>query len=380
MPSALTEIISFNVAHDDSITLRLYQKPTIVYDIDPPGTATTININGNIISVFPYSETVFIDDLNTISSIIDSDYGFKSWGSNYNSLLNGNSINNSFYGIYNDTIVLYLTSTSAFIAGNDTICKNAKEKAEVSVSFTGVSPFTFSFKIDGVIQPTVITTINPYIITTKIGGNYSLFSYNDANEFGKISGQAIVTILPEPIAQFNPQPDSMTILYTTTQLIDRSEGSIASWQWDFGDNTPPVFSENPYHTYKDSIAIYQISLIVKDNKGCLDTSFKHVQITDDYWIYIPTSFTPDKDGLNDKFCISYNGIRSATFNFNVYDKFSNLVFTTNNIYDLSSGNGWDGTHYKTGNKLPSEMYIYQIYYQDFNGWKHQETSELIIIR
>jgi hypothetical protein len=26
------------------------------------------------------------------------------------------------------------------------------------------------------------------------------------------------------------------------------------------------------------------------------------------------------------------------------------------------------------------VYIYQIYYQDHEGWKHQETSELIITR
>ncbi|MEC7863651.1 MAG: CotH kinase family protein [Bacteroidota bacterium] len=379
-PSGLTEIISFTVAYSDTIKLHLYQKPTIVYDINPPGTTTTIEINGSVISVFPYSETVFIDNLNILNPNIDPNYGFGFWNSNYNTLLNGGSINNSFYGIYNDTITLNLSSVSAFIAGNDTICENSQDGAKISVYFTGISPFTFNFTIDGIIQPPITTTINPHIITTKIGGNYSLASYNDANEFGTLSGQAMVTILSPPIAQFNAQPDSMTILFTTTKLVDNSVGNIIGWIWDFGDNTTNEFIQSPYHTYPDSIAIYQIGLIVHDDQGCADTTQNLITITDNYWIYIPNSFTPDHDGVNDKFCLAYNGIRDATFIFNVFDRFSNLVYATNNIQDLSCENGWDGTHYETGNDLPMGTYIYQIYYQDFEGWKHQETSELTIVR
>ena len=172
----------------------------------------------------------------------------------------------------------------------------------------------------------------------------------------------------------------MNVLFTTTQLVDKSLGNITAWEWNFGDNTSNEFIQNPYHTYKDSIAMYQISLIVSDDQGCADTAQHLITITDDYWIYIPNSFTPDLDGINDRFCISNNGIREATFTFNVFDRFSNLVYATNNIQDLSCENGWDGKHYQTGKDLPMGAYIYQIYYQDFEGWKHQETSELIIAR
>jgi gliding motility-associated-like protein len=379
-PSALTEIISFNVTYSDTIKLYLYQKPTIVYDLNPSGTTTSILINGINIAAFPYSETVFIDNLNTINPNIDPDYGFGFWSANNNTLLNGGSINNSFYGIYNDTITLNLSSISAFISGNDTICENSQDGAKVNISFTGISPFTFNFAIDGVIQSPITTTINPYTINTKTGGSYTLASYNDANEFGSLSGQAMVTVLIPPIAQFNAQPDSMTILFTTTQLVDKSLGNIVAWDWSFGDNTTNEFVQNPYHTYQDSIGIYQITLIISDNQGCVDTAQNLITITDDYWIYIPNSFTPDYDGINDRFCLAYNGVRGATFTFNVFDRFSNLVYSTNKIEDVSCENGWDGTHYETNNDLPMGVYIYQIYYQDFDGWKHQEASELIIIR
>jgi gliding motility-associated-like protein len=382
-PNALTETISFTVAYSDTIKLHLYQKPTIVYDIVPAGTTTSIDINGVNIAVFPYSETVFIDDLNTLSPNIDPNYSSGSWSSNYNPLLNGNTINNSFYGIYSDTLTLTLSTVSAFIAGNDSVCENAKNGAKVSVYFTGFSPFTFNLSIDGISQPPITTTINPYIINTTVGGNYALVSYNDANEFGTVSGQAMVTMLSSPIAQFNAQPDSMTILYTTTQLVDKSVGDIVSWQWDFGDNTIQDFTSSPYHTYKDSLGIYQISLIVMDDNGCSDTTFRQLWIADEYWMYIPNSFTPDLDGVNDVFCLIHHGVREETFYFNIYDRFSNLVYATENIADLEcflNSNGWDGKHDKTGNDLPMGTYIYEVYFQDFEGWKHQDRGHIFIVR
>ncbi len=68
---------------------------------------------------------------------------------------------------------------------------------------------------------------------------------------------------------------------------------------------------------------------------------------------------------------------------NVYDRFSNLVYVTDNIEKLEcflNSNGWDGTHYKTGAQLPMGAYIYEVYFQDFEGWKHQEQGHLFIVR
>ncbi|MBT5090745.1 MAG: hypothetical protein HOM24_06635, partial [Flavobacteriales bacterium] len=382
MPLPANMLDSFYATNDDTVTLYLYKKPTITYDVDPPGTTTSVNINGNIISSFPYSETVYIDDLNTINPTVDPQYVFNSWETDSNTLLNGRTIaNNSFYGIYNDLVTLHIYKMSAFIDGNDTVCDNTKVSAQVKVYFNNaIAPYTFSYAINGNVQPSITTTINPYIINTKQEGNYILTSFTDANAAGAINGSAMVTILASPTANFEAQPDSMTILFTTTQLVDKSEGNIVSWQWDFGDNSAPNFTYNPYHTYSDSIASYQINLIAQNDKGCSDTIFKQIQIRDDYWIYIPNSFTPDLDGINDKFCISFNGVREETFVFNVYSRFSELVYSTNNIHDLDCDNGWDGKHQKSGEELSLGTYIYEIYYQDFEGWKHQESSEIILIR
>ena len=120
-----------------------------------------------------------------------------------------------------------------------------------------------------------------------------------------------------------------------------------------------------------------------DNLGCSDTTYKQIWVLDDYWMYIPNSFTPDLDGINDVFCIQYHGVRKENFYFNVYDRFSTLVYTTSNITDLEcelNSNAWNGKHYKTGNDLPMGTYVYEVYFQDFEGWKHQDMGNLFITR
>ena len=356
----------------------------INYNINNPGTAT-FTIDG-VIQAMPYSQNYWAGETISIVATLQPDWAFVKWRTNNNAVLpNSNSITATFSPMTSDSCVLVTVELNAFIAGNDTICDNANP-AKVNVYFRGGDPpFTFVYEINGVSQPSITTFSDPYVIKTKEEGVYTLLSFRDINSEGRTSGSAFVKVFQAPTADFEAQPDSMTIIYTTSQMIDKSlaDTSIANWQWNFGDNTPLSNDTSPFHTYPEYIDIYQVSLIIEDKNGCTDTVFKQVWVTDDHWIYIPNSFTPDLDGINDVFCIQYNGIRLETFYFNVYDRFSDLVYSTSNISELEcelSSNGWDGTHYLSKKELPLGTYIYEIYFQDFEGWKHQDMGNLSIIR
>jgi len=358
----------------------------INYNINNPGTAT-FTIDG-VVQAMPYSQNYWAGETISIIANMQPNWWFSQWRTYSNSVLpNTNSITATFVANASDSCVLVTVSippVKAFISGNDSICSNNLHQAEVKVSFSGVSPFTFIYAINGVHQPLVLETkANPYTINSSEEGIYTLVSFSDANETGYISGSAIVTIIGCPTALFTTATDTLSILFPSVQLNDITVGNIVSWQWDFGDNTIQDFTSNPYHTYKDSLGIYQISLIVMDDNGCTDTTLKPLWIADEYWMYIPNSFSPDLDGLNDVFCLTHHGVREETFYFNIYDRFSNLVYATENITDLEcflNSNGWDGKHQVTGNDLSMGTYVYEVYFQDFEGWKHQDTGHLFIIR
>jgi gliding motility-associated-like protein len=76
-------------------------------------------------------------------------------------------------------------------------------------------------------------------------------------------------------------------------------------------------------------------------------------------LFIPNSFTPNKDRLNDVFKPSisfvHNGNANANvrYEFSIYNRWGELVFHTNNPHD-----GWDGTF--KGVQSEQDFYIYAI--------------------
>ena len=384
----ILDTLAFELQGD--VTVRaVFIPPTptrdIVYMVEPVGTTTSIDVNGVNINVFPTSVNYTIGDTISVVPQIDPLYGFSSWETDSVIMMPlATNPTDSFYVNHHDTVVLHiyeLPTIEAFISGNDSICDNAEEDANVSISFSGVAPFTFVYKYNGENKGPFTTNLNPYVIETKLEGSYELVSFSDVNEVGGVSGQAWVTVFSAPEADFHlTSSDTLSILNPTSEFIDDSYGNIVSWEWNFGDNSVYEYSQLVEHTFESTVSIYTVSLIVSDENNCKDTTYRNITIKDEYWMYIPNSFTPDNDQMNDKFCISYNGIRFETFNFTVYDRFSNIVYSTNSITDLDCNNGWDGTYQETGNPLLMGTYIYEVHYKELDGWKHQDFGTIFLIR
>ena len=79
-------------------------------------------------------------------------------------------------------------------------------------------------------------------------------------------------------------PPTADFSYTTADLIatftDQStdpDGSIASWNWDFGDGVTST-EQNPTHTYETS-GTYTVTLTVTDDQGATDSVSKDVTVT-----------------------------------------------------------------------------------------------------
>jgi gliding motility-associated-like protein len=278
-------------------------------------------------------------------------------------------------------------SQSAFISGDERICDN-EGFATVKINFLGNPPFTFVYAINGVSQPVRTTQDAMYCIETKENGIYTLTSFSDAFGQGAIIGSAIVTVVSAPTAIIHVSSDTLSVLYPQQTFVSQSLGSVIEQKWNFGDNTGDLIAYNPHHIFPvDEFGIglsniYETTLIIKDDMGCGDTAKYQIWVREEYYMYIPNAFTPDEDLRNDKFCIAYNAIRENEFLFKVYSSVGELIFQTTEPTTLSCerDNGWDGKHYKTQNDLPSDTYVYEIYYQDFEGWKHTNYGAITLVR
>ena len=84
-----------------------------------------------------------------------------------------------------------------------------------------------------------------------------------------------ISLYKELKADFYYMPLNPTDL-EEIQFIDKSNGDIVNYTWNFGDNNIS-YEKNPKHRYADD-GIYNVSLIVRDSNGNFDTCYKNIVV------------------------------------------------------------------------------------------------------
>jgi gliding motility-associated-like protein len=120
--------------------------------------------------------------------------------------------------------------------------------------------------------------------------------------------------------------------------------------------TYTVSMTDQYCTAKDSIRI-----IVVDPKtvDCKD-------------ILLPSAFTPNADGLNDGFGISNPFLVGDILVFEIYDRWGNVIFSSNNALEK-----WDGTY--RGQPVNPGVFLYRIVF-DCLGKRDSKSGSVTLIR
>jgi gliding motility-associated-like protein len=70
-------------------------------------------------------------------------------------------------------------------------------------------------------------------------------------------------------------------------------------------------------------------------------------------MYIPNTFTPNGDGINDLFMPKGMGFRPESFEMLIFDRWGTMIYKTIDIYK-----GWDGTI--KGTPIQNDVYIYKV--------------------
>ncbi len=81
---------------------------------------------------------------------------------------------------------------------------------------------------------------------------------------------------------------------------------------------------------------------------------------------IPNTFTPNRDGINDEFRVSYISLKS--YSIYIYNRWGRVVYQSDN-----PGDGWDGSGMATG------VYIYQIEAVGTDGMEYSEHGNLHLL-
>lgn len=186
---------------------------------------------------------------------------------------------------------------------------------------------------------------------------------------------APIIVSPKSESEISWLPESPTISENNVTFMASSKnGTIEKRQWVFsGTSNDTLDTQYPQRTFEYT-GRYPIMLITTTDLGCTDTVIKFLDIKDDFNVFIPNSFTPNGDNLNDIFQMKGTGIKQELFSMDVFDRWGALLFSTKD-----PAKGWDGT--VKGQQLTEGIYIYKIKLSGANGeGKKEYVGHITLIR
>ena len=212
-------------------------------------------------------------------------------------------------------------------------------------------------------------TVSPQVTTT--------YSLTISDEIGcQASDSVTVVVHPTPIAGFAPA-QFLTFLedgQAPVDFIDLSQNT-EFWDWNFGDPTSGSNNSSdpePTHIYTQS-GIYTVLQTVSTAFGCIDSITHPVSIQKPFYFYVPSAFTPDGDGINEVFIPLGEGVDLENYEFQIFDRFGRMIFSTNSLYQ-----GWDGK--EKGKELPLGVYVYVIKTQTMDKIPKEFIGTVTLVR
>lgn len=197
---------------------------------------------------------------------------------------------------------------------------------------------THLYTIPGVYDVSLtVTTPDGCIVDTTIIGLISVYDY--------------------PVASFDFGPQPTTFFDPEINFTDQSVNAVL-WDWQFGSNPALGNSSQQDPSFEfpnNGPGEYPVYLTVTNSDGCTHTDSAIVIIDGIFTLYVPNTFTPNGDGLNDVLLPKGEGIDETDYNFYVFNRWGEQVFHTTDLYS-----GWDGSIKGIAADNKTDVYVWRI--------------------
>jgi len=194
----------------------------------------------------------------------------------------------------------------------------------------------------------------------------SLTVTNVLNECqGSVFLNDYVQVSPQPISNFTLTSDYYVL--GDPILISNNAQWADAFYYEFStgytsndlepDYIPPTTGE---------LTIWQFA--INEELNCIDSSSVSVNVSNEFTLWTPNSFTPNGDGMNDGFTPIYTGVEE--YRLQIFNRWGKLIF--NEIGDHPE---WNGDQI---NGIPCKMdsYVFLIHYKTFSD-EHYTTKGVV---
>lgn len=186
----------------------------------------------------------------------------------------------------------------------------------------------------------------------------SSFTYSDAIE-----------VRASPHAEFVTLDHTLTLFSADNIEFRNATTDALNYQW---------FVENDYvgtpldmkYSFRDT-GNFHVRLVATNANNCRDTATQLIRVLEDFSFYMPNSFTPDGNGVNDLLLPKGTGWQQKDYVFEVFDRWGAVLFSTHEI----SG-GWDGS----GQSINYNAYAWRVAVTDLKNKPHRFAGTVILVR
>jgi gliding motility-associated-like protein len=244
--------------------------------------------------------------------------------------------------------------TNYNIVGNDTaICFRTKGRL-----------FAFSHSVTGNLdQPTYLwsppdglsdpTSPDPFV---SPGSTTTYTLVITENACFKDTDYVKVSVEPYPVINLTPHSETINAGTSVQLIAEVLNTPVKSYIWSPTTGISCDTCFNPIAVPPGGSITYTIT--VTSIYGC--TTYDTVTFIsgcNSGQVFIPNTFTPNGDGVNDRFFVSAIGLKTIVF-LRVYNRWGQLVFEGDNMTPNNSAQGWDGTF--KGQVLEPDVFIYEV--------------------
>jgi gliding motility-associated-like protein len=268
--------------------------------------------------------------------------------------------------VFTQEIIVALSPTKPEIIVNkpdfcltDVIRLSTTAQTDVIYKWTGPNNFSSNLQ-----SPEIPVT------SEAVAGTYSL-TLSRGNCTTETVSIVVPPIYKNPVAAFRSEPKAPVKLSFPIRVRFFNESKDAdAFLWDFGDGNTST-DKDPEHTYL-SAGDFDVTLTVFKSSVCsASVAQGKFMISANNILFIPNTFTPNNDTLNDEFVISMTNIK--TYRIQIFNRFGVSMFISDDLFKH-----WKGTF--NNEPLPVGTYYYLIDAVDFNGNIIKKTGHVTIIR
>lgn len=353
---------------------------TVVVNMEPSG-AGVVQVNGADVTAYPTTFDFALGGLQTFNVSENEWYTFNHWETNFTELdPDDQATTVSFTSCLADTItavfdaILHAELTvDVFPAGAGTITMGGTPLA--SYSYTEVLEADLDYYF--ITTPSDIWNvfdhweINNHVLSPdEFNTNVVLHLMEDDTLVAvyNVIDHRLITVVVDP-------PYAGTVNYAGSYSTDTENTS----DMETGVAFPFLASPAEYWNFKGWEGLASVPTPNSTDRNvsftftATDTVWAHFE-KEPFTFYIPNSFSPNNDGINDVFLPVTNAIDPEYYHLMVFNRWGDKVFDTTDPNDAWEGDYKDGSYY-----LPDGIYMYRLEIKSVHEEDYRDLEGTIMI-